>query len=588
MSGRAGDDKIAEVRDRTSLVEIVSRYTALKRTGRNHSGLCPFHSEKTPSFSVTEERGLFYCFGCQASGDVFKFIMLKENLTFPEALERLAREVGIELPKRPADERREQGRERLLRVNAFAARFYQRALWESAGGAAAREYLRTRKVEEETARAFGLGYAPRDGLARALEKAAAPLADAEALRLIARSTRGDGWYDWFRNRLMFPIHDLAGKTIAFGGRQLPPDEGGGKYVNSADSPLFHKGRSVFGLAAARNAIHASSRVLIVEGYLDVIALAQTGIANAVAPLGTALTADQIRVLKRFTDQFVVLFDGDRAGIAAAARSFAAFAEVGVFAEAAFLPSGHDPDTFVHEKGAEGVAKLLERTSPLVDHYLHSLAAPDATLAERARAAESVAELCEKLEDPIFVGLLRRRAAEYLRLPEDQLRRRAGAVARSTPSQSTPKDEPIAAKPMQKLSRSESLIFELLLVHPSLVDRLPAGIDQLLANEAARSLLGRIRAADRSTTSTDLLAELPREAADRVARAWLGDEEPYTLPERMLEDCLTRLAGRADDARRRALTQEIREAEARGDSEQPDTLLAEKQKLLAKARPESGA
>lgn len=579
MSPLAGDDKIAEVRDRTSIVEIVSRYTALKRTGRNHTGLCPFHSEKTPSFSVTEDRGLFYCFGCQASGDVFKFLMLKENLTFPEALERLAREVGVELPKRPADERREQGRERLLRVNSFATRFFQRALWESAGGAAARQYLVERKVKEETARSFGLGYAPREGLVHALEKAGAPLADAAALHLIARSTRGAGWYDWFRNRLMFPIHDLAGKTIAFGGRQLPPDEGGGKYVNSADSPLFHKGRSVFGLAAARSAVQAAGRVLIVEGYLDVIALAQAGIANVVAPLGTALTADQIRLLKRFTDRFVVLFDGDRAGIAAAARSFAAFAEVGIFAEAAFLPQGHDPDTFVHEKGAEGIETLLAGSSPLVDHYLRSLAAPDAPLAAKARAAQAVAELCERLTEPIFVGLLRRHAAEYLHLPEDELRRRTVPGRAAPPVATAPASRPVAA-----LSPNESLVFELLLVHPSLLDRLPPDVDRLLGDEAASALLDRLRSADRTTAPTELLTALPRAAADRVARAWLGEQEPYALPERMLDDCLAKLAERARETRLRALTREIREAEARGDTTQLAALLGEKQRLgAAKAR-----
>ncbi len=422
MSARVGDDVIAEVRERTSIVELASRYTALKRTGRNHQGLCPFHSEKTPSFSVSEERGVFYCFGCQASGDVFKFVMLKDGLTFPEALERLAREAGVELPKRAADDRREQGRERLLRVNGFATKFFQRALWESPAGAAAREYLARRKVREDTARSFELGYAPLEGLSQGLEKAGAPMADAESIGLIGRSTRGAGWFDRFRHRLMFPITDLAGRTIAFGGRQLGDGEGP-KYLNSSDSALFHKGRSVFGLAAARDAINEERRVILVEGYLDVIALAQAGIRNVVAPLGTALTSDQIRLLRRFTDDFLVLFDADRAGIAAAARSFIAFAEVGIFAEAGFLPEGHDPDTYVNEVGADRMRKLFEDRTPLVDHYLRSLAAPESSLAVRARAAQTVAELGDRLESPIFAGLFRRRAADYLGLAEDQLKRR---------------------------------------------------------------------------------------------------------------------------------------------------------------------
>ncbi|HUE38937.1 MAG TPA: DNA primase [Candidatus Binatia bacterium] len=582
MSPRVGDDKIAEVRERTSLVEIVSRYTALKRTGRNHQGLCPFHAEKTPSFSVSEDGGVFYCFGCQAGGDVFKFVMLKENLTFPEALERLAREAGVELPKRPTDERREQGRERLLRVNVFAAKFFQRALWEGSDGAAARQYLVTRHIREETARAFGLGYAPADGLAAALERASAPLADAEALGLIGRSTRG-GWYDRFRSRLMFPITDLSGKTIAFGGRTLGDDKP--KYLNSPESPVFHKGRSVFGLGAARDAIHERSRVILVEGYIDVIALAQAGIGNVVAPLGTSLTADQIRLLKRFTDNFLVLFDGDRAGIAAAARAFALFAEVGIFAEAAFLPAGHDPDTFVNAAGAPAMEDVFARRSPLVDHYLRSLAPADASLAARARAAETVAELCQRLESSIFAGLFRRRAAEHLGLPEEQLASRS--AKRSSPA---PKPEAASAPaPSATLSSHESMILELLLVHPELQSKLPPGVEVLFASPGSRALFERIREDAAHASSADLVGSLPREAADRVGRAWLGEREVYAAPEQMLEDCLARLDERSHDARLRALTQQIRDAESRGDAEGLEALLTEKQRLAAtRSRPQPGS
>jgi DNA primase len=578
MSARVGDDVIADVRERTSIVELASRYTALKRTGRNHQGLCPFHSEKTPSFSVSEERGVFYCFGCQASGDVFKFVMLKDGLTFPEALERLAREAGVELPKRPADERREQGRERFLRVNAFAAKFFQRTLWESPAGTDARDYLAKRKVGEETARSFGLGYAPAEGLAQALDKAGSPLADAASLGLIGRSTRGAGWFDRFRLRLMFPITDLAGKTIAFGGRQLGDGEGP-KYLNSPDSLLFHKGRSVFGLAAAREAVNSEHRAILVEGYLDVIALAQAGIRNVVAPLGTALTSDQIRLLRRFTDEFLVLFDGDRAGVSAAARSFAAFAEVGIFAEAAFLPGGHDPDTYVNEFGGGELRKLFEQRTPLVDHYLRSLASPESPLAVRARAAETAADLAERLESPIFAGLFRRRAAEYLGLAEEQLkRRRTGQrTPRIAPPIST--DPPSPAR-RTTFSSQESRILELLVVHTELRARLPRGVEDLFSNEEARALFVKIRDAGDDVTPAEWIGELPHEAADRVARAMLGEDEVLADPERQLADCLAMLEARARDARRRALTREIAEAERRGDEEMKQALVEKKRQLDA--------
>ncbi len=578
MSGRVAEDKIGEVRDRTSLVEIVSRYTALKRTGRNHTGLCPFHSEKTPSFSVSEERGLFYCFGCQASGDVFKFVMLKENLTFPEALERLAHEVGVDLPRRPADERREQSRERLLRVTAFAAKFFQRSLWESAAGATAREYLVQRKISETTARSFSLGYAPPEGLALALEKAGAPLGDADSIGLIGRSSRGGGWFDRFRHRLMFPITDLASKVIAFGGRLLPPTEDQAKYLNSSDSPLFHKGRSVFGLAAARNAIHQRSRVVLVEGYIDVIALAQAGLCNVVAPLGTSLTADQVRLLKRFTDNFVVLFDADRAGLAAAARSFEVFAAVGIFAEVAFLPEKHDPDTFVQQSGVDALEHLLERSSPLVDHYLRSLAAPDAALAERRRAANKVADLLAAVEDSAFVGMLRHHAAEYLALSEEDLKPER-SIQRRVASQEPARDDS-TPRSVVTLSSQEAQIFELLLAHPELVKNLPDDIDALLPSEVARGLLERIRTGDESIAPSGLVDALPRESADRVARTRLGEEDPYPAADRMFEGCVTTLRKRARYARRRALTQEIRDAQARGDTDALNALLARKNELDA--------
>jgi DNA primase len=577
MSARVGDDVIAEVRERTSIVELASRYTALKRTGRNHQGLCPFHSEKTPSFSVSEERGVFYCFGCQASGDVFKFVMLKDGLTFPEALERLAREAGVELPKRAADDRREQGRERLLRVNAFAMKFFQRALWESPAGAAARDYLARRKVREDTARSFELGYASAEGLSQALEKAGAPMADAESIGLIGRSTRGAGWFDRFRHRLMFPITDLAGRTIAFGGRQLGDGEGP-KYLNSSDSALFHKGRSVFGLAAARDTINQERRVILVEGYLDVIALTQAGVRNVVAPLGTALTSDQIRLLRRFTDDFLVLFDGDRAGVAAAARSFIAFAEVGIFAEAGFLPEGHDPDTYVNELGADRMRKLFEDRTPLVDHYLRSLAAPESSLAVRARAARTVAELGDRLESPIFAGLFRRRAADYLGIAEDQLKRgQSSPRAQQVPATPPPAASAPLARPAT-FSGHECMILELLLVHGELRSQLSPQVADLFTNEAARALLAKILDAGDAAGNADLVVELPREAADRVAKAWLGEGERYADPERLLADCTATLGARARDARRRALTQEIAEAERRGNAAAYQALVEEKRRL----------
>ncbi len=573
MAGRVGDDKIAEIRERASLREVISRYVALKPSGRNFLGLCPFHAEKTPSFSVSDERGFFHCFGCGASGDVFKFLMQLENLTFPETLERLARDFGIELPRHPADTRRREGRDRLLQVNEAAAEFFQRCLWKEPSGEVARAYLRKREITETTARTFGLGYAPSEGLARTVESARHSLADAESLGLVAKSQRG-GWYDRFRGRLMFPITDLGGSVIAFGGRVIAEShEGQPKYLNSPESALFQKRRSLFGLAAAREAIRKAERAIVVEGYIDAIALAQAGIGNVVAPLGTALTEEQVKLLRRFTDNMIVLFDGDAAGASAALRSFTVFAEVGLFADVAFLPEGQDPDSFVRSAGREAAEKLLGGASPLVDHYLRSLAPADAPLARRMRAAETVAEILGRLENPIFSGLFVRRAAEHLGIAEEQLRQRK---RRFEPPPRAASPAP-AVQAVEVLSPHESLIVELLAVHPKLRSRIPASAESLFVSEAARALLRKVL--EEGAAAEDVLEDLPPVSRDRVAHALLGESDVYGQPEQMLDDAFARLERDGREIQIRSLGRELREAELRGDREAVQRLLVEKQKLV---------
>jgi DNA primase len=378
---------------------------------------------------------------------------------------------------------------------------------------------------------------------------------------------------------MFPITDLGGSTIAFGGRTIgEAQEGQPKYLNSQESPLFQKRRSLFGLATARETIRQLDRAIVVEGYVDVIALAQAGITNVVAPLGTSLTAEQVRLLRRFTDSIVVLFDGDAAGASAAVRSFAVFAEVSMFADAAFLPEGQDPDSFVRSAGRENVERIIAGASPLVDVYLRSLAPRDAPLARRMRGAEGVAELIGRLENSIFVGLFARRAAEYLEIAEDQL---LGRVRKPTPAP-RPTSPPAAspAKPPPAFSRQESLIVELLLLHPHLKTKLPSGIEARFASEEARSFLRRVQEAD--ADAADFLGELSPPARERVARALLGESDLYTEPERMLEDALARIAREHHESLIRAIGREIRDAESRGDVETVQRLLAEKQKLSAEA------
>ncbi|HUI24458.1 MAG TPA: DNA primase, partial [Candidatus Kryptonia bacterium] len=421
MAGKIPDEIIQAIRDRVSIVEVVSSYVTLKKAGRNYLGLCPFHTEKTPSFTVNDERGLFHCFGCGVGGTIFTFMMKMERQEFPDAVAGLARRAGIALPDRREDSPAAQHREQLLRVNNFAAAFFRQALLRP-DGERARRYLTERGVAPEISERYGLGLAPSSGaaLARALANKGAPEALAIELGLLGRANDGRV-YDRFRGRLMFPIRHSDGRVVGFGGRVL--DGEGPKYLNSPESLLFHKGEGLYGLAEARNAIREVDRVVLVEGYLDALAVVQAGIEHTVATLGTALTIAQLRMLRRFTGNVTAFFDGDAAGQKAAERAFAICAEAGVWADGAFLPGGFDPDSYVRQRGAAATRQLLAQAIPLFDFYLRRIdPGVHAPVPARARAAAEVARVLALVRDPFAQDLLVRQAAERLGVSEQNLRR----------------------------------------------------------------------------------------------------------------------------------------------------------------------
>jgi len=435
--GRFGDDKIEEVRSRADIVEIVGAHVRLRRAGRNFVGLCPFHNEKTPSFSVNAERGFFHCFGCGVGGSAFNFIMRVEGLTFPEAVRSLARKYGVTIPEHDQAGPAAGEREAMLKASEVAAEFFAHVLWNTTDGALARDYLKSRGISVETARAFMIGFAPSRpaSLAKALEKRG--LGDAGAKVGLVRKD-GDGAHDMFRARVMFPIRDAQGRAIAFGGRVL--DARLPKYINSPESPLYSKTRTLYGLFEARQAISSSvtsgkDRAILVEGYFDVIALWQAGFKEAVAGCGTALTVEQLRVLSRYTKNVIACFDGDAAGRKASMRALEIFLQAGLLGRGIFIPSGFDPDTFIRERGAAAFAELADKSELLVDYFL-SEQARDArgSIAERARAAQRVAEMLKLVGDPFQFDLLARKAADLLSIGEEVLRKEArGGQSRSAPS-----------------------------------------------------------------------------------------------------------------------------------------------------------
>lgn len=425
MTGSIPDEKIQQMRDGFDIFELVSRYVPLKRSGANHVGLCPFHAEKSPSFSVNPGRQIFKCFGCGVGGDAFEFLMRIEGLSFPEAAQRIAGEMGIDIEERKLsgeEDRRRQEREKLQRVNAIAAEFFHRQLLDSPEAEGCRQYLNQRGYGRTSAAEYQLGYAPDswDALTSHLRQQGVDLAEARTLGLIRSRDKGDGDYDLFRGRLIFPIHDLSGRIVAFGGRIL--GEGQPKYINSPESSIYHKGQVLFGLYGARQAIRQASEVILVEGYFDQLALARAGVANAVATCGTALTPEHAELIKRYAKRALLLFDNDKAGRSATFKSMELLLPSGLEAVVVELEVGEDPDSFLQRYGKEAFALKQAAARPVIELFMQDqLASASAGPSGVSRAAQQILEKLVLLPNPLELDLSLKDLARRTEIEVDLLR-----------------------------------------------------------------------------------------------------------------------------------------------------------------------
>ena len=453
-------DAKEEIRQRVGILDVVSEYVAVKRSGKSYKGLCPFHAEKTPSFTVSEEFQTWHCFGCGEHGDVFSFLMKIENLTFAEALERLAKRAGVELER--FRDRQTSRRELLGKLNALAAAYYTGLLKRTP---IAIEYLHNRGLAAQTIEQFRLGYAAPawDGLARYLTGKGVDLNAAEQAGLVIRGERG--LYDRFRHRIIFPILDIQERVVGFGGRALGDEQP--KYLNSPETPLFSKTRSLYGLNLARKAISEKGFALIVEGYMDVITAHQAGFTNCVATLGTALTLEHIKVLSRYTQRIALAYDADSAGMAAALRGAALFDEAECDARIVRLPGGDDPDSLLCKGRVSEFAAAVAEALPIVDYKLavlrerHDLTDPAGRAALLKEAARVLAEVTSFVERERYIKELigyhpnwdigPTRAQNQIRADvEAQIRRRQSAAARKRSPEAAP-------RPAAALERAEKSV-----------------------------------------------------------------------------------------------------------------------------------
>ncbi|HHV63542.1 MAG TPA: DNA primase [Peptococcaceae bacterium] len=399
MGNRIPEDLIEEVRRQADIVEIISEHVVLKRSGKNYLGLCPFHSEKTPSFNVNPDKQMFYCFGCQTGGNVFSFLMKIQNLTFLEAVKAVAARTGIALPERelsPLERKKEQERKRFREIHEWAAAYFTNALLNSPEGRTGLEYLKKRNVSRETIELFRLGYAPDkwDGLLAEMTRKGVTLEELVKFGLVVQKVnQQDGsksYYDRFRGRIIFTILDLHSSPIAFGGRVL--DDSLPKYLNSPETAFFHKGSNLYGLHYAYRGMREAGYALLLEGYMDTIAVYQAGFTNVVASLGTALTRDQARVIKRYCQKVIIGYDTDAAGVQATIRAGEILLEEGFQVKVLQLGSAKDPDEFLKKHTPEEFRQQLDKSVTFIEYKYKTLAAksPPKTIPDKAELVRKLA------------------------------------------------------------------------------------------------------------------------------------------------------------------------------------------------------
>lgn len=443
-----------KVKQQADIVRVIGEYVRLKKTGQNFTGLCPFHQEKTPSFAVHPVRQIYHCFGCGAGGDVFKFVMEVDKCPFPEAVRTVAEKCGIAIPRpreRSPEERREnQQRSALVEMHGEAATFFSRQLHEGAEGRVAMAYLEDRGLDREAMKRFGLGFAPvsGDALLRHL-KSKYPEKLLEASGLFSRDQSGR-LYDRFRRRIMFPIANDAGKIIAFGGRAMGDDMP--KYLNSPESPIYSKSNVLYHLDRAKEALRRNDFAILVEGYMDAIAVARAGIANVVASCGTSLAEPQIKLLGRFTHRVVVNYDPDTAGQAATERSLALLLEKEFDVRVLALPGNADPDKFLKEQGAAAYGKLLAQAPPYLDYLIGRARRMDRSTAEGKLAALNfLMPYLQRLPNKLLRSEWASRIASELRVDEPVLREALRRAAAERRSEVKPKAE-LLAPPIRPAER----------------------------------------------------------------------------------------------------------------------------------------
>ncbi len=564
-------EKIKQV---ASIVEIASQYTTLKKRGKKWVGLCPFHSEKTPSFTVDEEKQLFHCFGCGVGGDLFSLVMEKENLTFPEAVRFLADRYHLPWPESRQTSGQTRLEEKIFEINEKALTWFRHNLWETPEGQEALSYLKLRQFSEETIKKLRLGYAPNswDSLYNTFKTSYSPQ-DLEKAGLIIRSQKGGEFRDRFRGRIIFPIFTLTGRVVAFGGRTI--FEAQPKYLNSPETQTFVKGSLLYGLNFSKEEIRKLGELVLVEGYADFASLYQAGIRNIAASMGTSLTPQQIAQARRYAAGIIINYDGDEAGIKAALRAVPLCLEHGLRTRVLLLPEKLDPDGYLRKYGPDRYRQLIKKSYDgfhfLLRHYSRNV---DLGIAEeKSRVARIIIDEIKRLPDPLVQSEYLQQAADFLQIEENLLRKMIEAESRMTQATASREEEglfcPAEKRLLQLLFNQQELLLPI-------ANELEAECFAGLPSEPVFRYLCESLKSGRSLDFSQLQESIKPGLLSHLSRTLQEEVPAGSLGEAL--DCLNTLRKVSLQKKLREIQREIALSEKRGDKEKLTALLYQKHEI----------
>jgi DNA primase len=563
---------VDQIRQVANIIEIASQYTTLKKRGKKFVGLCPFHSEKDPSFTVDDEKQLFHCFGCGVGGDVFSLVMQKENLGFPEALRSLAEKYNIELPERKKlSPKLLKLKEKLFKINESALAFYKKNLFNTTEGRKALEYLKKRNISEGTIQTLKFGYALNSwtSLVDFFKRKGVEASLLEKAGLALPGQKKEGYYDRFRGRIIFPIFDITGKVVGFGGRTVIDAEP--KYLNSPDTPIYSKGNLLYGLNFSKDSIREKRGMILVEGYTDFSALYQAGITNIAASLGTSLTSGQVSLARRFAPKIIVNYDSDSAGISAALRAISLCFENGAQINVLILPKGLDPDSFLQKYNTEEYKKLLKKSTSglkfMTDYFIERgrMDIPE----EKALIVKNIVKEIEKIPDSIIRSEYLKQVSEILSVDEEVIRN----ITKQKEEKKAPEAKelflPAEKRLLQILFENKDIAF---LVYEEMEE---ADFHGLKGESIFKILLDSFKS-NREISIHELNQELEPMLLSSLSRIRLEEGNPPSEEEAL--DCLYTLRKISLQNQMKNLQAEIIRLERNGEKEKLSSLLSQKQDL----------